>query len=97
MKKRFQRTNPWSKEEKNEVEEILDTDDDDFVSKRLVKPKGTDKVLKEKSIPNKRSNVVKGISKTLKRKLPNVEKERRNSQSGADDDTHLAGSEQGRD
>ena len=92
MKKRSQRTNPWSKEEKNEVEEILDTDDDDFVSKRpvIVKPKGTDKVLKEKSIPKERSNVVKVISKTLKRKLPIVEKARGNSQSGADDDTHLA-------
>ena len=90
IEKAVPKNKPMVKRKKNEVEEILDTDDDDFVSKRLVKPKGTDKVLKEKSIPNKRSNVVKGISKTLKRKLPNVEKERRNSQSGADDDTHLA-------
>ena len=56
----------------------------------VVKRKETTEVLKETNIPHKTSNIVNGISKMMKRKQPNLEKERRKIQSGADDETHLA-------
>ena len=76
------------------IEESNDSAYDDFLSNSLVvvKRKETKNMWREKkkNIPTKTSNMLNGISRTLKRKLVNVEKERHKIHLGAEYDTHLA-------